>query len=687
MQKSPHGISYKSLLILAGMLIVSGVQPFQVSAQEVNIGSGACLVNSGTMVVVNNAGIVNTGTITNIATGAISLSGNWQNDGVYSGAAGSTVALEGDSAQTIGGANATTFSNLTLNNSSGFTLLNNIGVNGILDFQGGLLTTGNFLVTIGSAGSISGAGASQYVNGKLAVTYGAPASKFFPVGKGGNYHPLTLQYTSITGTSVVTAEQFETPLTGALPSGITLLTTNRSWTITQTGGSSLQYFLTLDPIGLTPTHSVMMLKQDAGTIASFATNSPYYTNTGALTTFSEFGLGEGQGYNLMGSFRYPNSAHTPLDSTGVIIKQNNIPLDATLTGQAGSFAFSNKTNGTYTISASTTRPWSGVNATDALKVRRHYTGIETLTEPVRLQAADVDNNNLINDKDEIKIKRRFAGLDNYFEHGDWTFAKPTGGDTVIISGSHVNQNFYGLCVGDVTGSNIPGTGSTGSGFLALVYNDTIKASPGEVIEIPLKVTSEAIIGAISIVAAYPGNLMQVNDVKIQEGTPYYTGNNGLRMAWSEASPLSLSKDQTMITLVVKISEQFSKNDQIRLTLDKESEIANSEGVAFDTLILNFPMIIYKYGEGMEDNKPATKFEVYPVPNNGEFNAEITSADQKIFSIRIYNQLGQVIREVKDIIVKGKKIQRFEQGNLPNGIYTVVLRNETGSETRKIVIKH
>ena len=136
-----------------------------------------------------------------------------------------------------------------------------------------------------------------------------------------------------------------------------------------------------------------------------------------------------------------------------------------------------------------------------------------------------------------------------------------------------------------------------------------------------------------------------------------------------------------------LSEQFSKNDQIRLTLDKESEIANSEGVAFDTLILNFPMIIYKYGEGMEDNKPATKFEVYPVPNNGEFNAEITSADQKIFSIRIYNQLGQVIREVKDIIVKGKKIQRFEQGNLPNGIYTVVLRNETGSETRKIVIKH
>ena len=143
----------------------------------------------------------------------------------------------------------------------------------------------------------------------------------------------------------------------------------------------------------------------------------------------------------------------------------------------------------------------------------------------------------------------------------------------------------------------------------------------------------------------------------------------------------------MITLVVKISEQFSKNDQIRLTLDKESEIANAEGDVFDTLILNIPTILYKWGEGIEDKVPAVKFEVYPVPNNGEFTAEITSADQKTFSIRIYNQLGQVVHELKEIRVKGKRVLRFELGNLPGGIYTVVLKNDAGSATRKIVISH
>jgi len=688
MQKSFHGISYASFLIFAGMLMVSGIRPLQSPAQVVNIVGGTCLVNSGNLFVENNASIVNTGTFTNDTTGSVQLTGNWQNNGTYIGAVGSNVTFNGVVPQTIGGTSETSFSNLTLNNSGNITLSNNIGINGILDFQFGLLTTGTYVATIGPAGTITGAGESRFVNGNLAMIFETPALKQFPIGNDRDYGPLSLQYDSLTGTSVVTAGLFETPLTATLPSGITLLTTNRSWTVTQTGGSSFQYFLTLDPSGLDPVHSVVMLKQDADTIASFGTTRPQFTNTKPLTSFSEFGLGEGTGYDMLGGVLYHNPASTPIDSTWVTVKQNNLPLDSMRTRPAGTYAFSNIPNGTYTISERTSKAWLTVNATDALKVQRHSAGFEILTEPVRLQAADVDNNKQINEKDATRIKRRFVSLDNYFDLGDWTFAKPSGGDTVIIRDAHANQDIWGLCVGDVNGSNIPGTGGAGAGFLALEQNEIIRAAPGEVIEIPVKVSRAAIIGAISIVAAYPKNLMQINEIKTEHGTPYdTTRDNQVRLAWSETSPLSLGKDQTMITLVVKISEQFSKNDQIRLTLDKVSEIANAEGDVFDTLILTAPTIIYKYGEGVEDKMQAVKFEVYPVPNNGEFTVEITSADQKTFSIRIYNQLGQVIHEVKEIRVKGKRVQRIGLGNLPGGIYTMVLQNDAGSATRKIVISH
>lgn len=689
--KSASRFLHLYLLSLSGIMLISAVQPVKIYAQELRIASGTYFMNNGVTVVANGAKIANLGTIGNAATGSIKLAGNWQNDGIYTGASGSGVTLNGSSAQTIGGTSITTFSNLTLNNSLGFTLLNNINVNGILDFQGGLLTTGTYTATIGTAGSIIGASATTYVNGKLAMTYGVAASKQFPIGKGGNYRPLSLRYlTSLTGTSVVTAEQFESGLTGPLPAGVTLLTTNRSWTITQTGGSNLQYFLTLDPNGYTPTQTVVMLKQDAGVIASYATTTPNYTNTEALATFSDFALGEAPGgYSITGNFTYNNSANTPLDSVWVVLKQNSARLDSVRTTLAGTYTFNPKPNGAYTISARTTKPWASVNATDAIKVQRHFAGLEILTEPVKRLAGDVNLSNSINATDAIKIKRRFSGLDNSFTRGDWTFAKQTtGGDTIIVSSSAVTQNFYGLVVGDVNGSNIPGPGAKSQGILALEQSKTIKASPGDEIEIPVRVSSEASIGAISMVVGYPGQLMKVNEIKTQHGTPYYTTNNdALRMAWSETTPLTLGKDQAMMSLKVKISDQFSKDDQIRLSLNQESEIANIEGRVFDNLILTAPTIIYKNSNGVEEQNLAAKFEVYPVPNNGEFTAEITSADQKTFAIQIYNKLGQVIHEIKDINVKGKSCKKFNLKYLPSGSYTVILRSDAGFIARKILIKY
>ncbi|MFZ4707576.1 MAG: C10 family peptidase, partial [Bacteroidales bacterium] len=159
-------------------------------------------------------------------------------------------------------------------------------------------------------------------------------------------------------------------------------------------------------------------------------------------------------FPVTGTFLYNNSANTLLDSMMVMIAQNNISIDSALTNDTGIYQFPHVLENTYTIEVHSNKPFAGVNATDALKIQRHFAGLETIIEPVRLQAADVNNSNSINGTDALKIKRRFAGMDATFERGDWTFAKPVvGGDTIIINGSNVIQDFYGLCVGDVNGSN------------------------------------------------------------------------------------------------------------------------------------------------------------------------------------------------------------------------------------------
>ena len=176
---------------------------------------------------------------------------------------------------------ALTVNNLVVNNATAVTLNQNITATNNLDFQAGLLTTGTFAVTVGASGTISNATSTKYVNGKLNHVYSAIGSKTFPIGKSGVYRPLSLEYTALTGISTVSAEQFETALTGTLPSAN--LNNARYWDISQTGGTGVAYKVTLDGTGDTVTGTVAMLKKESGTITSNAATTPNYTNTTAYS--------------------------------------------------------------------------------------------------------------------------------------------------------------------------------------------------------------------------------------------------------------------------------------------------------------------------------------------------------------------------------------------------------------------
>lgn len=221
-----------------------------------------------------------------------SLAGNFLNNGGTFTNTGSTINLNGTTAQTLGGTASTSFNNLTVNNASGVTLNIDETVDGTLTLTSGLVTTGSYTLTSGSASSITGAGSSSYVNGKLARIYSSAGSKDFPIGKGGNYRQVTLNYTALTGTSTVTAEQVESTITGSLPANTTVQS-GRSWSITESGSTSRTYSLTLNGSPFTPgTGTAKVIKGDGSTNTSFgATYSPPdFTATG-LTSFSYFAAG------------------------------------------------------------------------------------------------------------------------------------------------------------------------------------------------------------------------------------------------------------------------------------------------------------------------------------------------------------------------------------------------------------
>jgi hypothetical protein len=226
--------------------------------------------------------------------------GDFTNNGSTLNTTGSTLIFNGTSTQIIGGTSSTTFNNLTIDNTNGVTLTFDQTVNGALTLTNGLLNTGSITLTVGCSGSIANASAARYVNGKLALIFCGTGSRVFPIGKGGNYRPLTLNYTALTGSSIVTAEQLESSLPGTIPGDITLFG-SRYWQLSQTGGSSYSFILTLDGTGWSPTSYPKILKGDGLTNTHYAATTPNYSNATAFTSFGNFGLGQLSFVSWLGS--------------------------------------------------------------------------------------------------------------------------------------------------------------------------------------------------------------------------------------------------------------------------------------------------------------------------------------------------------------------------------------------------
>ncbi|MCX7839251.1 MAG: delta-60 repeat domain-containing protein, partial [Anaerolineae bacterium] len=163
-----------------------------------------------------NVTINSGGTLTNNGTArTLSLTGNWSNSGTFTPGTSIGVTFKGTGAQTLTG--ATTFYNLTINNTGGsVTLANNMTVNGALTLTSDLTTASNVLI-LGSSASVSGAGD---VVGTVRRTSFSGTQQY------------NNQYTTINFTTAPT--QMDVKLTKSAPSGLTTAV-NRYYTLTPTG--------------------------------------------------------------------------------------------------------------------------------------------------------------------------------------------------------------------------------------------------------------------------------------------------------------------------------------------------------------------------------------------------------------------------------------------------------------------
>lgn len=227
------------------------------SASTINMNGTAAQTISGTATTTFQHLTISNAAAGVTASSSFNLNGNFTNNGVFD-AGTSTVTFNGTAAQSLSG-NATTFYNLTMNNTStGLTINNNdVTVGNLLTFTAGNIdvATGGFTLitttTDCTAPSVSRPGTGHVIgNLRKRIPTGSPSCTF-EVGDSAFYTPVDLAFTAVIQAGNMTVSTTSTDHPQIATSRIDAnASVNRYWTLTNADtkfGSYTATFTYIDP--------------------------------------------------------------------------------------------------------------------------------------------------------------------------------------------------------------------------------------------------------------------------------------------------------------------------------------------------------------------------------------------------------------------------------------------------------
>ncbi|HRY34187.1 MAG TPA: dockerin type I domain-containing protein [Bacteroidales bacterium] len=347
------------------------------------------------------------------------------------------------------------------------------------------------------------------------------------------------------------------------------------------------------------------------------------------------------GTQVEGNFTYDNALMSPLNDATVMLKQGSELIASATTGANGDFVIQGIPAGNYSLSATSSKPWGGVNATDAMLVLQHFASIIFLNG-LRLEAADVNATANINAIDALLIARRYAEIISTFPAGDWL----SDVKTVNASGSgSITENLEGIVFGDVNGSYVPAAKL--SREIELQTGGLFAAAGSDPFELPLYADRDLQAGAISLDLQVPEGLM-VRGVRTArshsfrdetEAVIWNLRGNRLRIAWYSLNPLQVNQGTALLWLRL---EGIPRGDD-PWELHENASIADAAGQSITPLVMNIPAVkATAPGLILEQNRPnpvsTTSLVSFCLPEGGLVKLSLKSGNGQTLRYLVQEQM-------------------------------------------------
>jgi len=378
---------------------------------------------------------------------------------------------------------------------------------------------------------------------------------------------------------------------------------------------------------------------------------------------------------------------------------NNPTPVFTQTDETGSFRFTAAQGRSYELSASKNDdPLNGVSTFDILLIQQHILGLNEITSPYDLIAANVNDDSRISGADLIELRKVILGIEQSFPSNEsWRFvdAAESLEDGILpvtyneklslpnLLADAPNQDFVAVKIGDVNGSAVPNNlvsqeAEGRSGALVLEAQDATIES-GETVSVP--VTSTMFTEVLGYQMTLNVNGMTIESVEsgaleISE-TNYGLFDNGqMTMSWNEVEAQSFGSDEVLFTLQLRAEADVRLSSAIEVT----SEITTNEayiGEQVQTVDLRFV------------DGTAKEFALYQnVPNPFESKTIIRFdlPEAGAGTLTLFDQTGKVVKEVNGDYSAGTNQIELRRSDV-NGSGMLYYRLESGdySAAKKMVI--
>lgn len=397
----------------------------------------------------------------------------------------------------------------------------------------------------------------------------------------------------------------------------------------------------------------------------------------------QYTLGEGA---LEGYVYYNNAGSTPLNGVKLTLWNGGVPVFETYSfndiegaNGLGYYVFDgiNETQ-PFELTAEYDAPWCGgiyANSTDALAVELQTLN-PTWTNPLWIEAGDVNNSGALNSTDALWIKQRAIAMVNHFPAGDWAFTNPM----AVAAGTY---DVYTLSYGDVTRNYIP---SSGKDMPAVaLYNDGyINVTEGELFDLPIRVADAVTLGAITLQLEYNSALLEVVEVTAVEGALSNATNGNIALAWSDVNPLVLNSDDVIVTLKLKALGPIASSD-VLFSIGMNTEFADPAATVLDNVNLK--------AFGITTDPAATDYFLSynrPNPFSTYTNIEYTLPESGKVRLTVVDLLGQELSVmVEQTQAAGTYTVKYDAAGMAPGVYIYKITVEGESrnfvETRRMVI--